>query len=127
MKVLAVSTHKFLGIMIDQELQWSKHVNYAIHKGMNWVTQYHRLSKPFKPMSAKFMRHFYTLVTIPKILYTADLFLIPETDRSKGMKGSIAKLAMIQRQACLHITGAMKMTHRCNRCLCRHPTFALTH
>jgi len=43
------------------------------------------------------MRCFYISIAIQKMLYTADLFLVPETSRSKGMKGFITKLAMIQR------------------------------
>ena len=84
-------------------------MNYTICKGTNWVTQYCRLAKPSKGTSAKFMRCFYISIAIPKMLYAADLFLVPETSRSKGMKGPITKLAMIQRQACLHITGMMRM------------------
>jgi len=108
-KVLVVNTHKFLGVMVDQELHWKDHVNFAICKGTNWVTQYCRLAKPSKDTSAKFMRHFYNLIAVPKMLYSADLFLIPETGRSKGMKGFITRLAKIQRQASLHITGAMRL------------------
>jgi len=40
----------------------------------------------------------------------ADLFPIPESPISKGMKGYISRLGRIQRQASLHITGAMRST-----------------
>ena len=66
-----------------------------------WVTQYRRLAKPSSGVAAKYMRHFYISMAIPKMLYAADLFLIPESKKSKGMKGFIAKLAQIQRQATL--------------------------
>jgi len=66
MKVLAISTHKFLGVIIDKELQWREHVDYAICKGTNWVTQYCRLAKPSKGTSAKFMRPFYISIAVPK-------------------------------------------------------------
>ena len=42
------------------------------------------------------------------MLYMADLFLVLESNKSKGTKGYIAKLAKIQRQASLSITGAMR-------------------
>src|SRR5882724_2815447 len=51
---------------------------------------------------------FLHICTIPKMLYTTDLFLVPEIHLSKDTKSSIAKLARIQRQASLHIMGAMK-------------------
>ena len=54
------------------------------------------------------MRHFYDSIAVPKMLYATDLFLVPETGRSKGMKGFIARLAKIQRQASLNITGALR-------------------
>jgi len=54
-KIPAVSTHKFLGVLLDQELCWKNHVNYALQKGIKWVTQYHSLTKPSKGILAKYM------------------------------------------------------------------------
>ena len=39
-KVPMVAVHKFFGVIIDQELHWWEHINYALHKGTTWVTQY---------------------------------------------------------------------------------------
>src|SRR5882724_6445401 len=61
-----------------------------------------------KGVSAKFMRQFFIAVTIPRMMYVADLFLVPGSRISKGTKGFIGKLAKVQRQASLHITGAMR-------------------
>ena len=105
-----VNMHKFLGVMLDQELRWKDQGNYVLKKGMKWVAQYCRLVKPTKGVSAKFMRHFYISVAIPKMLYAADLFLIPQSRHTKGTKGFISKLAWVQRQSSLHITGALKST-----------------
>jgi len=38
--VPAVTEHKFLSVIVDQELRWNSHVNYALAKGTTWVTQY---------------------------------------------------------------------------------------
>ena len=54
------------------------------------------------------MRHFFISVAIPKMLYAADIFLILETNKTRGMKGFISKLGKVQRQASLHITGALR-------------------
>jgi len=54
--------------------------------------QYHRLVKPKRGVSAKYMRWFYIAVAVPKMLHAADLFLIPENRNSKGTKGYINKL-----------------------------------
>ena len=77
---------------------------------MKWVTQYQRLTRVTKGMSTKHMRQFFILVAIPRMLYAADLFLVPGSGMGKGSKGFISKLAKIQRQATLHITGVLRST-----------------
>ena len=63
-----------------------------------------------KGTSDKHMRWFFISVAIPRMLYVADLFLVPGSGIGKGSKGFISKLAKIQRQATLHITGALRST-----------------
>ena len=109
-RVLAVTIHKFLGVMLDQELRWKEQCQYTIQKGVKWVTQYQRIAKTSKGVSAKFMRQFFISVTIPRMVHATDLFLMPGLRISKGTKGFISKLAKIQRQASLHITGALRST-----------------
>jgi len=101
--------HKFLGVIIDQELRWNTHVNYALAKGTKWITQYRRLAKHTKGVSTKYKRRFYITVAIPRMLYAADLFLTPQTDQTKGTKGFINRLGRVQHQAALHATGALSM------------------
>jgi len=56
------------------------------------------------------MRQFFISVAIPRMMYATDLFLVPGLGISKGTKGFISKLAKIQRQVTLHITGALRST-----------------
>jgi len=105
-----VADHKLLGIIIDQELHWKEHMNYMLCRGTKWVTQYHRLAKLSWGISTKIMRQFYTTVAVPKLLYTADLFLFPESHISKSTKGFITRLARIQRQASIHITVTLQLS-----------------
>jgi len=72
--------HKFLRVLIDQELKWHAHVNYALAKGTKWITQYRQLAKPSKGISAKYMQRFYITISIPCMLYAADLFLSPQSE-----------------------------------------------
>ncbi|ETW79491.1 hypothetical protein HETIRDRAFT_428025 [Heterobasidion irregulare TC 32-1] len=44
------------------------------------------------------------------MLYGVDIFLSPPSREGKGSKGMIEKLARVQRQAAIHITGAMRTT-----------------
>jgi len=107
-KIPMVSTHKFFGIILVQELQWKDHVNYALQKDAGWVTQYQWLEKLSKGISPEYMWCFYIAVAVPKMLYAVDLFLVPESHKGKGTKGFINRLGKIQRQACLHITGTLR-------------------
>jgi len=43
---------------------------------MKWVMQYGRLARLMKGVSAKYMQRFYTSISIPRMLYAIDLFLI---------------------------------------------------
>ena len=102
-KVPVVTTHKFLGVIMDQELWWKRHLHHMLQKGTNWETQYCRLAKPSKGVSPKYMRRFYISVAIPKMMYATDLFLTPGSQKTKGTKGAISKLTRIQRQVTLKI------------------------
>jgi len=53
------------------------------------------------------------------MLYAVDLFLILETKKTRGTKGFISKLGKVQRQASLHITGALRSapTNAVNACM----------
>jgi len=106
-KIPLVSSHKFLGVILDQELQWKEHVDYALHVGTKWVEQYQQLATPLRGVSAKHMQKFYLAITVLNMLYVADLFLIPENRNLKGTKYFIGKLGKVQRQASLHITRMM--------------------
>jgi len=39
-------THKFLGVMLDQELQWNHQANYAIAKASKWTLAAQQLAWP---------------------------------------------------------------------------------
>jgi hypothetical protein len=56
------------------------------------------------------MRHFYLAVAVPRMLYAADVFLIPPQKSKCGTKGIVAQLARVQCCAALHTTGAMRTT-----------------
>ena len=107
-KIEATDMHKYLGVIMDQELRYKEHTEYAAWEGEMIMNQYKRLANTKKGIIARHMRQFYLAVVAPKMLYAADIFLVPETDRSKGTKGPIAKLAKIQRQAAIAITGALR-------------------
>jgi hypothetical protein len=54
--IVLKETHRFLGVIMDQELRFNEHVTYALKKGTKFLEQYRRLAKTTKGISAKFMR-----------------------------------------------------------------------
>ena len=38
--ILLKASHKFLGIMLDQDLRWHQQANYAIGKASKWIMAY---------------------------------------------------------------------------------------
>ena len=79
------------------------------------MLQFGRLSKPKVGMLPRYARQLYKAIAVPKMLYTADVFLTPiwaqaGGGKTKGSIGFVSKLAKVQRMAALHITGAMRST-----------------
>jgi len=70
--------------------------------------QYCQFAKPSRGVSPKYMRWYFIAIAVLKMLYMANLFLILGNRMGKGKKGAIGKLAKIQRQVVLHVTGALK-------------------
>ncbi|KAI0037507.1 hypothetical protein FA95DRAFT_1506897, partial [Auriscalpium vulgare] len=109
-RIDSTASHKFLGVILDRQLRFHEHVAHALRKGTKWVNTFRRFTRPSRGISTRYMRQFYLAVAIPKMLYAADIFLIPTYSGMKGSKSAIARLARVQRQATISITGAMRNT-----------------
>ena len=103
---------KYLGIMVDQHLDWKIHHNYTIEKGSKWAAQIRRAMRLSQGIMPKYMRCLYIGVVLPRILYGADVWCsvlqgnhlqTPE----RGMSKVIRKLTSIQRIGTIAITGAL--------------------
>jgi hypothetical protein len=108
-------THKFLGVILDQELRWKAQVDYAVAKGTAHVMQIRRLSTMTKGIPMRLMRQLYQAVAIPKMLYAADLWFTPafkdgSDTPQRGSLGTAKHLNTVQCIALLAITGAMRST-----------------
>ena len=79
-------THKFLGVILDQELRWREHTSYATAKGAHYAMLLRRLSKTAQGVPTKLICQLYQMVVIPWTLYTASVWLRPtyntETDEA---------------------------------------------
>ncbi|CDO73528.1 hypothetical protein BN946_scf185013.g163 [Trametes cinnabarina] len=108
-----VDHHRLLGVLIDQGLRFHQHVAAAYAKGSTWVALLRRLANTRFGLSLAVVRRLYLSVAVPSFLYAADVFLTPARKlrghtRTHGSVGSLRRLAMIQRQALLIMTGALR-------------------
>jgi hypothetical protein len=114
-EVTTTTSHKFLGIILDNELRFQKHAAYALGKGERWISQIKRLSKVTKGMHGAHAHRLYYSVAIPSMLYAVDVWCpkpaSPSNSRKKGgMKAAIWKMETVQRKAALQATGALRTT-----------------
>ena len=115
-RIPSKDTAKFLGVLVDNNLNWKAQCAAALAKGQGWLIQFGRLARSSQGVNAKYIRQLYLAIAIPRMLYAADIFLTPHQNVGKQKKHNhnsraiINKLASIQRQAAIMITGAMKST-----------------
>jgi len=113
--IKSTGTHKFLSLMLDNELRWKAQETYATAKGANYTLLLQRLSSTTWGVPAKLVRQLYQSVAVPKITYAAAVWLQPSYShasdrRLQGSKGTARKIELAQRAATLAITGAMRTT-----------------
>jgi ribonuclease HI len=104
---------KYLGLMIDQHLNWKAQHAYAIEKGSKWAAQIRRIARPSWGITPKYARRLYIGVALPRILYGAEIWCGPPASEHAGPKSTgaskvIRQLTSIQRSGALAITGALR-------------------
>ena len=105
-------THKYLGVIFDQELRWREQTEHAVAKAAKWTLQFRRLTRPSTGIRPKFMRQLYCVVAIPRFTYAADVWYAPvshgaQGTRATGSVGATKWLESIQRIAITAISGAL--------------------
>ncbi|CDO75099.1 hypothetical protein BN946_scf185010.g24 [Trametes cinnabarina] len=105
--------HRFFGVLMDQGLRFKQHVVSVYAKGSRLVTQMRRLATVRNGLTLPIVRRLYLAVVIPTLLYAADTFLtpvrtLPGHSRAHGTVGHVRRLAIVQRQALLAMTGALR-------------------
>ena len=99
---------KYLGIMLDQNLNWKEKIVYMQEKGSKWAAQICRATRPSWRLMPRAAHRLYIGVAIPRIMYSADVWCIPihvknEGDRQKGSVYVICKLTFTQKAGSLAI------------------------
>jgi hypothetical protein len=104
-----VHSQQVLGVILDQELRFKEQSARAVLNSTKWVQAVQHLAQSTKDIPAKFMRHFFISVAIPRMLYGVSIYLHPNTKGECKSKG-VQMMAHVQCQAALLITGAMSTT-----------------
>ena len=104
---------KYLGVYLNQHLNWDTQRNYAIEKGTKWTAQIRRATAPSWGLTPKHARQLYISVAIPRILYAVDVWGVRlKRDATSQIAGKISqsnnKLASVQRAGTLAITGGLR-------------------
>ena len=104
---------KYLGVIIDRNLNWKAQQAYAVEKGAKWTAQIRRLTRPSWGITPKYAKQLYISVALPRILYAADVWCTPTSCEHPGPKalGSAKvtkQISSVQRAGALAITGGLR-------------------
>jgi ribonuclease HI len=111
--IIPVENTKYLGVMLDQNLNWREQLAYATGKGAKWAAQITRVARPTWGLTPDAARRIFQGVAIPRILYGIDIWCTPSQrayvgNVTQGPVTAIRKLASTQRAGAIAITGGFR-------------------
>jgi hypothetical protein len=80
------SSHKFLGVILNQNLNFKEHANYALGKGEKYAAQLCRLAQKQRGVPGQLAHNLHNAVVLPKMLYTAEVWCNPIHNPAPGKK-----------------------------------------
>jgi ribonuclease HI len=106
---------KYLGIILDQNLNWKPQLAQIRGKGSTWTAQIKRLTRPTWGLTPKGARKLFISVALPRTLYGLDVWCTPLHSRNargnrKGSVNVVKKLTTVQRAGALAVTGGLRTT-----------------
>jgi ribonuclease HI len=106
---------KYLGVYIDQDLNFKIQAESATNKALKVLYACYRLTRPAFGLPHKYIRRLYTAIVIPKLTYALDTWYRPVTFTSPGQRnvgnvGFLRQMGKVHRLACLLITGGLRAT-----------------
>lgn len=106
-------SHKFLGVILNQELCWRQQADYSLAKGAEYAVLMRHISGASWGTPSKLTRQLYQAVVIPRVMYAASVWLQPTYKRNsdillRGSIGIASRLGRTQRAAAISILGAMR-------------------
>ena len=110
-------TPKFLGVIVNNKLTWKAQGAAALAKGQDWLSRSKQITMTTKGIHAKYFCQLYVSTAIPRVLYAADIFLMPQkhvgisfNHNTKYQQAIIKQLATIHRKFAILITGSLSTT-----------------
>ena len=106
---------KLLGVLLDSKLNWTAQHEKVRGIVMKFTAAFRRYTKVASGIQPTKVLRLYNAVAIPRITYAADIWYKPPhrqdtKARSTGTVKLTRQLELIQRQAAIAITGAMRTT-----------------
>ena len=101
---------KYLGVYIDQHLNWEKHLEYISNKAIGSLFACKKIAGKKWGLKPKVMQWIYTTIIRPMITYASFVWYRKSSVTQLRRKVTHPKLQKVQRLALLLITGAMKTT-----------------
>ena len=105
--------HKFLGVIIDDQLRFKEQLAAASAKGTRYAAACRRFAKLSTGIRLRHMRQLYTSVIVPKMLYAVDVWgaeMLARQGDKAGSRGLGKILERVLRSHALISTGAMSTT-----------------
>jgi len=108
-----LTSHKFLGIFLDQTLNFKEQANYALGKGEKYAAQIRRLPQNCRSVPSLQARRLHNSVIMTKMLYAAEVWCNPICDPEQGKRTNEGQQFLqpsshgVQRTSTSFITGAL--------------------
>ena len=99
---------KYLGIYIDQKLNWEKHLDYISGKATSTLFTSKKIVGSKWGLKPNMMRWVYTAIVRPAMVYGSHIWYKKSVMKRNGRKVTHTKLQKVQRLALLLMTGASK-------------------
>ena len=109
-QVKPVPSHKFLGVIIDEQLRFKEQMAAAAAKGTKYTLVCRQLAKPSLDIHQKHMKHLYDSVVVPKMFYATDVWGTEMVSRLGNIAGHKDHGRILDKVLCMHAlntTGAM--------------------
>jgi hypothetical protein len=70
--ILSKETAKFLGVIVDNKLNWKGQCAAALAKGQDWLIQFGRLARTIQGINTRYTRQLFLSITVPCMLYVTN-------------------------------------------------------